>query len=185
MKNKISELMDGELDTVNANEVISALKKKDDLLSHWEAYHLISDALRQPAASLPIDVARRVSDRLVSEPMLLLASPALLQLRKRKLIALSAAASFAILVVSGWLVMQTTDRQQETLVAENANNNVVVQVDHPIAFQPSSAFTLPLPLIPQHPGDYPLIHRGFSPHTIMHAPVMSVHQIEERQEKAR
>lgn len=185
MRNKISELMDGELDTANADEVISALKEKDDLLNDWETYHMISEALRQPAASLlPINVAGRVSDRLVSEPILLLISPpAGLQLRKRKLMVLSAAASFAILV-SGWLVMQTTNMQQETPLAENVNNKAVVQVDHPVAFQPSSVFTLPF--IPQqHPGDYPLIHRGFSSHTMIHAPVMSVYQIEDRQEKAR
>lgn len=174
--------MDGELDAVDTEKVISALKRKDDLLSEWETYHVISDALRYPAASLPIDVTRRVSDRLINEPMLL-APRALSQLRKRKLISLSAAASFAVLV-SGWLMMQTTNTntQQETLVAENVNNKAVVQVDHPLAFQPSSAFTLPM--IPQHPGhgDYSLIHRGFSPHTMMYAPVMSVHQIEDEQE---
>ncbi len=180
MKNKISELMDGELDAVDTEEVISALKRKDDLLSEWETYHVISDALRHPAASLPVDVTRRVSDRLISEPILL-APRALSQLRKRKLISLSAAASFAVLV-SGWLMMQTNNTQQETQVAENVNNKAVVQVDHPLAFQPSSAFTLPM--IPQHPGhgDYSLIHRGFSPHTMMYAPVMSVHQIEDEKE---
>jgi negative regulator of sigma E activity len=181
MKNKISELMDGELDAVDTDEVISALKKRNDWLSEWEAYHVISDALRQPAASLSIDVTKRVSDRLVSEPILL-APRSLLQLRKRKLISLSAAASFAILV-SGWLMMQTTNTQQETLVAENVNKQSVIQVDHPIAFQSSSAFTLPL--IPQHLGDYSLIHREFSPHTMMYAPVMSVYQVEDKQDKAR
>lgn len=181
MKSKISELMDGELDTVNADEIITELKKKNDLLSDWETYHMISEALRQSTTSLSIDVARRVSDRLVSEPILF--TPRVSQLHKRKLIALSAAASFAALV-SGWLIMQATSIQQEVLIAEKkVNSNTIVQVDHPNVFQPSSAFTLPF--VPQHVGDYSLTHRGFLPNTMMHMPVTGVYQVEEKEEKSR
>ncbi|MCO6426529.1 sigma-E factor negative regulatory protein [Nitrosomonas communis] len=180
MKSKISELMDGELDTVNANEVIIELKKKNDLLSDWETYHVISEALRQPAASIPINVVKQVNDRLLSEPILL--TPRISYLYKRKLVTLSAAASF-VTVVSGWLVMQIIDAQQETLIAEQANNKAVVQVYHPVPFRSSSAFTLPL--IPHHPGDYSLIHREFSSNTMMHAPATSAHQVEDREEESR
>ncbi|HBZ29707.1 MAG TPA: transcriptional regulator [Nitrosomonas nitrosa] len=177
MKNKISELMDGELDTVNAEEIILALKKQEDLLREWETYHVISDMLRQPAVSMQVDVARRVSERLAEEPILFM--PSMFKLYKRKIVTLSAAASFVILA-SGWLVMQASEMKREVLVAEKVNNKAVIQVDHPLTFQPTPAFTLPL--IPQHSGDYPLIHRGFSSHTIMHTPVTGVYQVEDQHE---
>lgn len=180
MKSKISELMDGELDSVDADEVITELKKKNDLLNDWETYHVISEILRQPITSFPINVVSRVSERLVSEPTLF--TPRVSRAHKRKLITLSAAASCAALV-SGWLVMQIADVQQGTLVAEKVNNKTVVPVDHPVAFQPSPAFTLPF--MPYHSGDYSLIHREFSPHTKMQVPVTSVHQIEGREEKSK
>lgn len=185
MKSKISELMDGELDTVAANEVITELKKKNDLLGDWETYHVISEVLRQPAASLPINVAKRVNDRLVNEPILFM--PRETHTPKRKLITLSAAASVAALV-SGWIIMQITDAQQEVLVAEKVNDKAVVQIDHPAAFQPSSAFTLPFSShhsTPHHSGDYLSIHREFSPNTMIRVPVTSAYQVEKREEQAR
>ena len=172
--------MDGELDVVNADEVIAELKHKDDLLSDWKTYHVISEVLRQPSASLPFDVARRVSDQLVSEPILFMRPVP--QMHKRKLIALSTAASFVALI-TGWLIMQTSGVQKEVLVAEKVNNKAVVQIEHPISFQPTPALTLPF--IPHHSGDYSLIHRGFSPSTMLHAPVTSVYQVEEKDETAR
>ena len=45
MKNKMSELIDGELDSVDADEVIAELKKKNDLLDDWETYHVIGEVL--------------------------------------------------------------------------------------------------------------------------------------------
>ncbi|MDV6343723.1 RseA family anti-sigma factor [Nitrosomonas sp. Is37] len=180
MKNKISELIDGELGSVDADEVITELKKNNDLLNDWEAYHVISETLRQPTASFRINVSSRVSERLVSEPTLFM--PRASQAHKRKFITLSAAASCAALV-SGWLVMQIEDAPQGTRVAEKVNNKAVVQVDHPVTFQPSPAFTLPF--MPYQPGDYLLIHREFSPHMKIQVPVTSVHQVEGREEKSR
>lgn len=180
MKSKISELMDGELDSVDADEVITGLKKNNDLLNEWETYHVISEALRQSTTSFPINVASRVSERLVSEPTLFM--PRVSQAHKRRLITFSVAASCAALV-SGWLVMQIADVQQGTLVAEEVNKKAVVPVDHPVAFQPSPAYTLPF--IPYHSGDYSLIHRELLPHTKIQAPVTGVHQVESREEKSR
>lgn len=172
--------MDGELDTVSADEVIAEFKNRNDLLGDWKTYHVISEVLRQPPVSLPFDVAKRVSDQLVSEPVLFM--PRTSQMQKRKLIALSTAASFVALV-AGWLIMQTTGVQQEVLIAEKVNNKAVVQVEHPISFHPTPAFTLPF--TPHNPSDYSLIHRGFSPNTMLHAPITSVYQVEEKDETSR
>ena len=76
--------------------------------------------------------------------------------------------------------MQASEMKREVLVAEQVNNKAVIQVDHPLTFQPMPAFTLPL--IPQHSGDYPLIHRGFSSHTIMHTPATDVYPVDDQHE---
>jgi sigma-E factor negative regulatory protein RseA len=47
VKNKVSELMDGELSDREAEKIIAALKQEDLLSHNWEIYHLIGDTLRQ------------------------------------------------------------------------------------------------------------------------------------------
>jgi len=62
MKDRISALMDGELDEREAAEVIAALCSDAQARDAWRSYHLISDALRdgrggvvpqRPAANSP------------------------------------------------------------------------------------------------------------------------------------
>ena len=44
MQEKISALMDGELDADDASAVIEQFKNAEELRERWVAYHLISDA---------------------------------------------------------------------------------------------------------------------------------------------
>jgi len=46
VKNKVSELMDGELSGQDAEEIIAVLKQEDLLSRDWEIYHLIGDTMR-------------------------------------------------------------------------------------------------------------------------------------------
>jgi len=55
MKDRISELMDGELDEREAAATIAALASDAQARDAWRAYHLIGDALREGRSS----VARR------------------------------------------------------------------------------------------------------------------------------
>ena len=68
MQEKISALMDGELDAEDAASVIAQFRKTDGLREQWAVYHLISDILGQSEAR-PFDVSQRVSARLATEPL--------------------------------------------------------------------------------------------------------------------
>jgi sigma-E factor negative regulatory protein RseA len=52
MKDRISALMDGELDEREAAEVIDALGSDAQARAAWRDYHLISDALREGRGSV-------------------------------------------------------------------------------------------------------------------------------------
>ena len=47
MKERISELMDGELDDRAAGEAIDSLAKDREAAQAWRTYHLIGDAMRE------------------------------------------------------------------------------------------------------------------------------------------
>src|SRR2546426_10621513 len=100
MNDKISALMDGELDEKSAAEMIDWLGRDGEALHAWRAYHLISDAMRD-SCMLSDGFAARVAARLSGEPALL--APARLQAESRKWLVLSAAASVAAVSLVGWL----------------------------------------------------------------------------------
>jgi sigma-E factor negative regulatory protein RseA len=82
MNERISALMDGELDDQAADELIPVLARERDALETWRVYHLISDALRenQPLPRAPV-----------------------VPLQPRRRIALPIAASLAAVSLVGWL----------------------------------------------------------------------------------
>jgi sigma-E factor negative regulatory protein RseA len=59
MREKISVLMDGELDDQAAGELIDALARDRHGLETWRTYHLIGDALRE-RESAPVVATRRL-----------------------------------------------------------------------------------------------------------------------------
>jgi sigma-E factor negative regulatory protein RseA len=83
MNERISALMDGELEDQSAGELIQTLGAQREALDTWRVYHLISDALRE---NQPL-------------PGRSLAAPA----RPRRWIALPIAASLAAVSLVGWL----------------------------------------------------------------------------------
>ena len=55
MKDRISALMDGELDEREAGEVIATLVQDEQARDVWRTYHLIGDALREsPPPIVPV-----------------------------------------------------------------------------------------------------------------------------------
>src|SRR5256885_9583262 len=100
MKDKISALMDGDLDEKSAAEMIAWLGRDGEALNAWRAYHLISDAMRD-SCMLSDGFAARVAARLSEEPALL--APARLQAEPRKWLVLSAAARVAAVSLVGWV----------------------------------------------------------------------------------
>ena len=67
---RVSALMDGELEQDEAVRLIPALRQRDELRAAWSTYHLIGDALRgQPCTDCA--VARTVAAQLTAEPTVL------------------------------------------------------------------------------------------------------------------
>ena len=70
MTEKLSALMDGELDELEANAAMARLRSSEDYRQHWSDYHLIGDALRG-SARLETDMTARVMEALLDEPVVL------------------------------------------------------------------------------------------------------------------
>lgn len=163
MRNKVSELMDGELDGTHAVEIINAVKNDNDLFSDWKIYHAIGDSLRQSAIN--IDISEQVRNQLADEPLLLAPYPHKIhQDRKQKLLSLSVAASVAALSI-GWLISQSMEQHETTLtevyMAEK-NNGKTTPVGGGrslMTFQPVSAYSSPSMPISTHYNNDSLIYR--------------------------
>src|SRR6267143_315869 len=146
MKDKISALMDGELDDKSTAEMIDSLGRDGEALHAWRTYHLISDAMRD-SRMLSDGFTGRVAARLSAEPALL--APARLQAEPRKWLVLSAAASVAAVSLVGWLAFAP---QREASPPQAAQASAT-----PLKKQPA---IVPLP---SGTNDYLLAHQGFSP----------------------
>ncbi|MBI5783476.1 MAG: sigma-E factor negative regulatory protein [Gammaproteobacteria bacterium] len=69
MNEKLSALVDNELDDLDERRVMAALEKDADLRRTWERYHLVRSALHQELdAFIPRDMAERVAARIGTEP---------------------------------------------------------------------------------------------------------------------
>jgi sigma-E factor negative regulatory protein RseA len=146
MNDRISMLMDGEVDEKSAAQVIEALARDADAVRTWRSYHLIGDALR---GSLPLSVGftERLAQRLATEPTVV--APRRIRSESPRLFTLSAAAaSLAAVAFVGWMAFAP-----QTLVAPAP----VAQVQTPAESKP---VLVPLP---NAANDYLLAHQGFSP----------------------
>jgi sigma-E factor negative regulatory protein RseA len=98
---RISALMDGELDIEDQDAELRRIKGNEDLMQNWETYHLIGDVLRQERV-LGTGFSDRLRATLEKEPTVLAPRP-VASARKTRLYALSAAASVAGVAAVGWL----------------------------------------------------------------------------------
>jgi sigma-E factor negative regulatory protein RseA len=152
---KISALMDGELDDDQARQQIARLKQDSSLIECWHTFHLVGDSLRGDHA-LSQDFDRRLAERLEAEPTVL--APQRSTVKRITTYALSAAASLSAVAVVGWLAF----------------------FNNPLAPQPDIAQSTPsLIAAPAVPGavqfasvpsdgkmnEYLIAHQEFSPST--------------------
>lgn len=150
--NKISALMDGELDEHQAREQLARLKQDEDLARSWNTFHVIGDALRGERV-LSHGFERRLSGRLAGEPTVL--APRRIAVKRVAAYALSAAASLSAVAVVGWVAF--------------VNNPLVPQAD--IAKAPNSPIAAPAPAqiasVPSNGkmNEYLIAHQEFSPST--------------------
>ena len=145
MKERLSELMDGELDDRSAAAVLEALGRDREARQAWGSYHMIGDSMRG-GRLLSEGFAARLSARLAAEPTVL--APRALPAESRKWFALSAAASLAAVALVGWMAF--------------APQPGVAPAATPVAKAQPEAKPNIVPL-PTAANDYLLAHQGFSP----------------------
>ncbi len=155
MNEKLSALMDGELDRESAATAIKALGANNAEREDWDCYHLIGDALRGDAEGMaPRNPActAAIFARLAAEPTILapaaIAKPAALHQRTR--IALAMAASVVTVSAIGVVAL----KQQGASVAQ-------VQLVQKVAPQPVSAGQSASQVNTQV-NDYLVVHRQFA-----------------------
>jgi sigma-E factor negative regulatory protein RseA len=109
-KERISELMDGQLDGVQMDLLLRRLGDAEAQAT-WATYHLIGDALRGDAGC---EVAARVNARLAQEPTVLAPRP--ITSATTRGLGMSIAASVAAVTVVGYLALSTagTDARYDT-----------------------------------------------------------------------
>ena len=96
MRDKISALMDGELDNKDMKDTITQIEELEELQNKWRAYHLIGDALREPVIS-KLNVTSDIRNTMGMEPDVL--TPALSNKgNKGKFFLFAAAASIFVTV---------------------------------------------------------------------------------------
>ncbi len=123
VKDKVSELTDGELDDADAAKVIDVIKNDDSLFLDWKIYHVIGDSMRQ--SIVDIDISERIRKKLANEPPLLAPyTPKIHQNHTQKRVGFAIAASVAVLSI-GWLISQSMEQRETTFekvfVAEKEN----------------------------------------------------------------
>ena len=145
MKERISQLMDGELDDKSAAELIATFARDAEAANAWRTYHLIGDTLRG-TAPLSEDFTARVAWKLADQPSVL--APGRIRPEPRRWFTASAmAASFAAVALVGWLAF--------------APQREVAPV--PVAQAPAVETKPVIVPLPSGANDYLLAHQGFSP----------------------
>ena len=101
---RISALMDGELDEREAQSTIVRLKDDGELRIRWDEFHLVRDALRgDPLLSAGFDES--LSKRLAEEPTVLAPRRTASQTRRATTYAMSAAASVSAAALVAWVAL--------------------------------------------------------------------------------
>ncbi len=151
---KISALMDGELDKRQAHEQIARMKQDEELLYLWHAFHVAGDVMRGERA-LSLNFSQDLIERLANEPTVL--APRRSHLARRiTAYALSAAASLSAVALVGWIAF--------------FNNPLAPQPE--LAKAPTAPAPVPTPStqLASVPSDgkmneYLIAHQEFSPST--------------------
>ena len=97
---KISALIDGELEEREARQQFGRLKQEEELAQCWATFHLIGDAMRGERP-LSQGFGERLNLRLAGEPTVLAPRP--IASKRFVAYALSAAASLSAVALVGWM----------------------------------------------------------------------------------
>lgn len=156
---KVSALIDGELDEHEMGQQLSLLKQNDSAQESWQIFHLIGDAMRGDSRMSP-DFGRRFAERLALEPTIL--APKRRVVRHVAKHVMSIAASLAAVSVVAWVAF-----------SGNPLNTPQAPATAQLAAPTQLATTAPVVSASQLPNvnsqgkmnEYLLAHQGFSPST--------------------
>ncbi len=150
MKARISELLDGELESREAAGPLDALRSEGEARDTWRSYHLIGDAMRdtRDARMLSPGFSARVAARLAQEPTVMAPVRRAATPQRQRWQFLSAAASVAAVALVGWVAF--APQQSGTEVAQGVPAQQIPAVAAQVA-PPATA------------DDYLYAHQGQSP----------------------
>ncbi len=151
---KISALIDGELDEGEVGRQFSRIKQDKELRERWDMFHLIGDTLRNDYGPAP-HFDRRITERLALEPTVL--APQRSTARRATAYALSAVASLSAVALVAWVAFSANPL--------NTPPQEIAQA--PIPAAPATAPVTAVASVPSQGtmNEYLLAHQGFSPST--------------------
>jgi sigma-E factor negative regulatory protein RseA len=172
---KISALMDGELDPNQSDQQYTRLKQDSEARAHWNTYHLIGDALRGDSI-VAMNFSAKLSARLEQEPTVLAPQrPKIRPVNRTTTYALSAAASLSAVALVGWMAFNNplVPQPDSVTVATSVSSPVSTPAPAPVASSaPVTRVTLASdqPELASIPSDgkmneYLMAHQEFSPST--------------------
>lgn len=153
----ISALMDGELDSHQAQRGMARLKDDAELRERWDLFHLIGDAMRREQLLSP-GFNDGLAKRLQEEPTVLAPRRYTTRARRVTTYALSAAASLSAAALVAWVALTPSGPGSLQAVAPASNPGLVpVPTTAALASIPSDG----------RMNEYLLAHQGFSPSTAL------------------
>lgn len=163
MRERISALMDGELEGSELRASLASLLERDAAAQDaWRHYHLIGDALER-AFPLSPGFETRVAARLEAEPTVLAPAVVVAPRERRRWVVLSAAASFAAFALVGWLAL---GHQRGTVPVPPQVAQVAPAAPRTlarVALAPRAASHAPVRVpLPREADDYLLAHQSYS-----------------------
>lgn len=149
---RISELMDGELEAREAQRQLARIKQDKELAHCWSTFHLIGDALRGERP-LSREISSRVGMQLTGEPTVL--APRSYAPKRAAAYAVSVAASLSAVALVVWIAFFNNPLAPPEIAKA------------PPAPPPAPAASEQLASVPSEGqmNDYLMAHQEFSPST--------------------
>jgi sigma-E factor negative regulatory protein RseA len=170
---RISALMDGELDAHQTGQQFARLKQDVQARACWDTFHLIGDAMRGERGVAP-GFAARFSERLAQEPTVL--APRRKPASRVMAYALSAAASLAAIALVGWVAINGMVEPQP------APRDVIAKKAQPPDPAPAQLVNLPSD---GRMNEYILAHQEYSPSTAIQGLAPYIRTVSARQSQVR
>jgi len=158
LKNEVSALMDGEIESEDVSRILEMINKNNELKYQWGTYHLISDALRQ-SSQLSVDLSPHIAAKLQNEPIIVapnISHSFKKQKRKIAMLAVAASVVLGVSVVVG-LSQYFQEPKQQILAESKKQGNEYHAVPMTVSTQPQSQSIKNYPLVFEQ-DDFSFLH---------------------------